>query len=105
MILTISERSGILSAVCIRHLRKALAEDPTSATAIPATKTTDSGTDLHRNSLPWQILKTATIAAMNGVRDTRANGTLWALLDVNDQPETVRISLNTIQDEDARVWD
>ena len=90
-------RSDSLSGVCIRHLRKALAEDPTRATPIPATHTSDGGTNLHRNSLPRQILKTAAIAAMDGVRDAGANRTLWTLLDVNEQPEAVCISLDTIQ--------
>ena len=82
-------RSGGLPPIGIRHFGKAFAEDPTRATAIPATETTDRGTDLHRNSLPRQILETAAIAAVDGVRDTGANRTRWTLLDVNDEPEGV----------------
>ena len=95
--------SSCLARIRACHLGKALAEDPARAVTIPATESTDCRADPDCHSLPGQVLKTAAVAAMDGVGDASTKRTLGILFDTNDQPEAALVSFDTVQDEDAGI--
>lgn len=85
------------------HLGQPLAEDFARTQPVAATEPTGSDPQLHRHALPRKLLQTTAIAAMPRAGHLTAEGTRWFLLDVDHQSESLRVSFDAVQYQNARV--
>src|SRR5260370_16018865 len=81
-----------------------LTEDPTRARRIATTKPTDGCPQFDGHALPWEVLEAPTVAAVPGLRHLTAQRTGWVLFNMNSQPESVGVSFDVVQYQNARIW-
>src|SRR5262249_6959094 len=86
-----------------RDMGQTLAEDLGWALRITAAETADSRPQLDRNTLPGQVVQLTEIATVSRVRAFSANRTHGLLLNMDDQPKSVSVALDPIQDQDVRA--
>jgi hypothetical protein len=92
-----------LTPIDARDTGQPLAEDPAWARRIPTAKSANRRPQLDRHALPRKILEASAIATVPGSRHFIADWANGILLNVDHQTESVRISLDTVQDQNVRV--
>ena len=86
-----------------RNPGQSLTEDPARARSVAATKPPYPHTYLDRYPLPGEVLQAATVTAVSGSGHLTAQRAYRLLFGMDDQSESVRLSFDAVQYQDAGV--
>src|SRR5581483_7603266 len=92
-----------MASVGARNLGKSLAEDLARTAGIAASKPADRYPQLHRHSLPGQVLQTTSVVAVTRSRGLAAQRTRWLLLYMPNHSESVRFPVDAVQNHNVGV--
>ena len=92
-----------MATVSLRYPRQPLAEDLAGTGSIAASKPSGRKPQLDRHSLPRKVLEIAAVGAVAGSGQLTTKRTPWLPLDVDHKSESVYISFDAVQNQNAGI--